>query len=223
MGFLEPIFRADPWRHPHHVGALVPGAWHDQISEFSARRRCIPPITYAWPAPAGVIELVAGTLITLGLYSRCAAFVASGEMAVAYFLVHIALAAGFLPDAQRRRRRHPVLLHLPLSGRGRPRRLRGQREIGTQTVKLAGDRSLRLTLFSWMHGTTRLTPEILLRAYAEGLFPMAERRDDPAALLGVAGEARHHSAGRLSCAAAPGAHRAQRPLHRHLRPRLRST
>ena len=25
----------------------------------------------------------------------------------------------------------------------------------------------------------RLTPDILLRAYAEGLFPMAERRDDP--------------------------------------------
>src|SRR5438445_5520870 len=30
-----------------------------------------------------------------------------------------------------------------------------------------------------MHGTHRLTPEILLRAYAEGLFPMAERRNDP--------------------------------------------
>jgi len=30
-----------------------------------------------------------------------------------------------------------------------------------------------------MHGTNRLTPEILLRAYAEGLFPMAERRDAP--------------------------------------------
>src|SRR6185312_5431219 len=29
-----------------------------------------------------------------------------------------------------------------------------------------------------MHGPS-LTPEILLRAYAEGLFPMAERRDDP--------------------------------------------
>lgn len=29
-----------------------------------------------------------------------------------------------------------------------------------------------------MHGP-RLTPEILLRAYAEGLFPMAERRGDP--------------------------------------------
>ena len=30
-----------------------------------------------------------------------------------------------------------------------------------------------------MHGTPLLTPELLLRAYAEGLFPMAERRDDP--------------------------------------------
>lgn len=29
-----------------------------------------------------------------------------------------------------------------------------------------------------MHGSTRLTPEIVLRAYAEGVFPMAERRDD---------------------------------------------
>jgi leucyl/phenylalanyl-tRNA--protein transferase len=28
-----------------------------------------------------------------------------------------------------------------------------------------------------MHGSTRLTPEILLRAYAEGVFPMAEQRD----------------------------------------------
>src|SRR5580704_8406925 len=30
-----------------------------------------------------------------------------------------------------------------------------------------------------MHGPL-LTPQILLRAYAEGLFPMGERRDDPA-------------------------------------------
>ena len=30
-----------------------------------------------------------------------------------------------------------------------------------------------------MHGTPHLTPEILLRAYAEGLFPMAEQRSDP--------------------------------------------
>src|SRR6185312_4243263 len=30
-----------------------------------------------------------------------------------------------------------------------------------------------------MHGSPHLTPEIILRAYAEGVFPMAERRDDP--------------------------------------------
>src|SRR5205814_4351136 len=30
-----------------------------------------------------------------------------------------------------------------------------------------------------MHGTPPLTPELVLRAYAEGIFPMAERRDDP--------------------------------------------
>jgi putative oxidoreductase len=37
---------------------------------------------------AGLIEVVAGGLITLGLFTRCAAFVASGEMAVAYWLFH---------------------------------------------------------------------------------------------------------------------------------------
>jgi putative oxidoreductase len=37
---------------------------------------------------AAVIELVAGVLVTLGLFTRLAAFVASGEMAVAYFMGH---------------------------------------------------------------------------------------------------------------------------------------
>ena len=37
---------------------------------------------------AGWIELIAGTLILLGLFTRPAAFLASGEMAVAYFMVH---------------------------------------------------------------------------------------------------------------------------------------
>ena len=47
-----------------------------------------PPVT-TLPGAGGVIELIAGALIALGLYSRCAAFVASGEMAVAYFLFHM--------------------------------------------------------------------------------------------------------------------------------------
>jgi len=36
----------------------------------------------------GVIELVGGLLIALGFFTRCAAFVASGTMAVAYFQFH---------------------------------------------------------------------------------------------------------------------------------------
>ena len=37
---------------------------------------------------AGVIEIVAGTLIVLGLFTRLAAFVASGAMAAAYWIAH---------------------------------------------------------------------------------------------------------------------------------------
>lgn len=37
---------------------------------------------------AGVIEIAAGSLIAAGLFTRLAAFVASGEMAAAYFLRH---------------------------------------------------------------------------------------------------------------------------------------
>lgn len=38
--------------------------------------------------PAGIIELVGGALIAIGYFSRWAAFIASGEMAFAYFLAH---------------------------------------------------------------------------------------------------------------------------------------
>jgi putative oxidoreductase len=37
---------------------------------------------------AGVIELVCGFLITIGLFTRPAAFLASGTMAVAYWMAH---------------------------------------------------------------------------------------------------------------------------------------
>jgi putative oxidoreductase len=60
-----------------------------------------------WPAPqaapvgqwpeyyAGWIETITGALITLGLFTRAAAFVAAGEMAFAYFTVH--MPKGFFP------------------------------------------------------------------------------------------------------------------------------
>ena len=52
-----------------------------------------PPGGHGMPTGAmGVlgawIELVCGLLIAVGLFTRLAAFVASGEMAVAYFMVH---------------------------------------------------------------------------------------------------------------------------------------
>ena len=44
-----------------------------------------------------VIETVGGILIALGLFTRIAAFIASGEMAVAYFMFHAP--GGFWPVA----------------------------------------------------------------------------------------------------------------------------
>ncbi len=63
---------------------------------------------FAFPAPmpmpgplpgiivaAGAIEIVTGTLIVLGLFTRSAAFLASGTMAAAYFMGHAT--QGFWP------------------------------------------------------------------------------------------------------------------------------
>ena len=54
-----------------------------------------PPGAQPGPQPlmsllgaAGVIEAVTGVLILLGLFTRPAAFLAAGEMAVGYFMMH---------------------------------------------------------------------------------------------------------------------------------------
>src|SRR5438876_4034482 len=44
----------------------------------------LPPLLVA----AGVIECLTGVLVTLGLFTRIAAFIAAGEMAVAYWMQH---------------------------------------------------------------------------------------------------------------------------------------
>ncbi len=46
---------------------------------------------------AGVIEIIGGVLVTLGLYTRAAAFIMSGEMAVAYWYYANRPAKGFMP------------------------------------------------------------------------------------------------------------------------------
>jgi putative oxidoreductase len=45
----------------------------------------LPPLLFA----AGVIETICGTLMLLGVFTSWAAFIASGEMAVAYFYSHV--------------------------------------------------------------------------------------------------------------------------------------
>lgn len=52
----------------------------------------LPPLLLA----AGIIELLGGALIALGVFSRIAAFIASGEMAVAYWMMHVPK-GGFFP------------------------------------------------------------------------------------------------------------------------------
>jgi putative oxidoreductase len=52
-----------------------------------------PPGQHGGPLPplmmaGGWIEIVGGLLIAVGLFTRVAAFIASGEMAVAFFMMH---------------------------------------------------------------------------------------------------------------------------------------
>src|SRR5215813_1008316 len=44
---------------------------------------------------AGILETIGGAMLILGLFTRPTAFVLSGQMAVAFFLVHFPM--GFLP------------------------------------------------------------------------------------------------------------------------------
>jgi len=55
------------------------------------------PLSMYWFA--GYIELLGGILVTLGLFTRTAAVVMSGEMAFAYFISHAPL--GFFPILNR--------------------------------------------------------------------------------------------------------------------------
>ena len=62
---------------------------------------------------AGVLETFGGALIILGLFTRPTAFILCGQMAVAYFRVHIWIS--FWPLLNRRRNHGPVLLHLSVA------------------------------------------------------------------------------------------------------------
>ena len=81
-GFQEPIYA---------IFRIISGflfIWHG-VQKFLNF-----PIAYpfgsldAISTTAGVIELLAGTLIMIGLFTRPAAFIASGMMAVGYWMIH---------------------------------------------------------------------------------------------------------------------------------------
>lgn len=62
-------------------------AFHGAQKLFGFHAKMQPPVgSQVWFG--GIIELVAGLAIALGVYTRCAAFVASGTMAVAYLQFH---------------------------------------------------------------------------------------------------------------------------------------
>jgi putative oxidoreductase len=62
-------------------------AFHGAQKLFGAFGGQAQPLA-SMPGAAGAIELVCGVLVMVGVLTGFAAFLASGEMAVAYFLAH---------------------------------------------------------------------------------------------------------------------------------------
>lgn len=90
LGKYEPYFYA--------ILRIIMGfllIWHgsQKLLGFPASEQAKPLNGLA--AFSGVIELVGGLMILLGLFAGFAAFIASGMLAVAYFMVHAP--NGFLP------------------------------------------------------------------------------------------------------------------------------
>jgi putative oxidoreductase len=87
--------------HAYAVMRMVAGfmfAFHGSQKVLGILSDFIPaPGSQLWIG--GVIELVGGLLVLLGLGTRVAAFICSGEMAVAYFQFHwkFQLGAAFFP------------------------------------------------------------------------------------------------------------------------------
>ena len=76
---------------------------------------------------AGLIEVIAGALITIGWFAATAAFVASGQMAAAYFIAHFP--KRFLADSKWRRTSGFLLFCLSLHGDPRRGHMERRRRI----------------------------------------------------------------------------------------------
>jgi len=94
------MFKLDKWA-PHALAALRIMTALLMLQHATMKFFAFPaPMPMPGPLPgilvaAGAIEIVTGTLILLGLFTRPAAFLASGTMAAAYFMGHAT--QGFWP------------------------------------------------------------------------------------------------------------------------------
>ena len=86
---------------PHFLSVLRIVAALLFIAHGTGKYFDFPALGMPTPSPfslfgvAGLIEIVGGLLVLVGFYTRAAAFIMSGEMAVAYFTAH--LPHGFFP------------------------------------------------------------------------------------------------------------------------------
>jgi putative oxidoreductase len=67
-----------------------------KLFHFPPMTMHIPPEFMTILMAAAVIELIGGAFIALGVFTRTAAFICSGEMAIAYWVGHFAR-GGFFP------------------------------------------------------------------------------------------------------------------------------
>ena len=84
MRFLEPFVEPIYALFRIIFGLLFASHGAQKILGLFGGQKADAPLMIA----AGWIELVAGLLIALGLFTGIAAFIASGQMAVAYFMAH---------------------------------------------------------------------------------------------------------------------------------------
>ena len=93
MNIFAPSPRADRMLSVLRIVAAFFFLLHgtNKLFGFPPNPPMFPPMSIplmSLPGFAGMLEIVGGTLLILGLFTRVVAFLHSGEMAVAYFMVH---------------------------------------------------------------------------------------------------------------------------------------
>jgi uncharacterized membrane protein YphA (DoxX/SURF4 family) len=71
-----------------HGGAVVYEARPFEVLRLSIGHCAASRVVRSRVVLSAAIELVGGVLVTLGLFTRAAALIMSGEMAIGYFMIH---------------------------------------------------------------------------------------------------------------------------------------